>query len=102
MTAYACVASRPRGGRSASAGRRMLIPVMAMAIAVGLAGLAGCAPQGQPHSGGGFLGYGSGEEFDESIRSVAVPIFENRTFYRETEFRLADALVKEIEHRTPY
>lgn len=47
-------------------------------------------------------GYSTGEDFDTSIRSIAVPIFENRTFYRETEFRLTEALTKEIEARTPY
>lgn len=47
-------------------------------------------------------GYSTGEDFDESIRSIAVPIFENRTFYRETEFKLTEALAKEIEARTPY
>lgn len=47
-------------------------------------------------------GYSTGEDFDDSIRSIAVPIFENRTFYRETEFKLTEALTKEIEARTPY
>lgn len=47
-------------------------------------------------------GYKAGETFDTSIRSVAVPIFENRTFYRDVEFKLTEALTKEIESRTPY
>jgi len=42
------------------------------------------------------------ELFAEDVDSVAVPIFENRTFYREVEFKLTEALVKEIEQRTPY
>ena len=47
-------------------------------------------------------GYHAGELFDTSIQSVAVPIFENRTFYREMEFKLSEALTKQIEQRTPY
>ncbi|MEX0741286.1 MAG: LptE family protein [Phycisphaeraceae bacterium] len=58
--------------------------------------LTGCGPNG------GLAGYTTGEAFDESIRTVALPIFDNQTFYRETEFRLSEALAKEIEHRTPY
>lgn len=58
-----------------------------------LAGLGGCASDS---------GYHTGETFDKSIHTVAVPIFANRTFYREIEDRLSEALVKEIEQRTPY
>lgn len=35
-------------------------------------------------------------------QTVAVPIFENQTFYRNVEFDLTEALIKEIETRTPY
>ena len=47
-------------------------------------------------------GYGHKELYDESVHTIAVPIFENKTFYREVEFRLTEALAKEIEQRTPY
>ena len=47
-------------------------------------------------------GYQTNEQFDTSYRSIAVPIFKNRTFYRETEFKLTEALAKQIESRTPY
>ena len=40
--------------------------------------------------------------FPDQYRSVAVPIFENRTFYQGVEFDLGEAMVKEIELRTPY
>ena len=36
------------------------------------------------------------------MQTVAVPIFENRSFERELEFELTEALIKEIELRTPY
>jgi len=47
-------------------------------------------------------GYRHQELFTEEYQTVAVPIFENRTFYRTAEFDLSEALVKEIERRTPY
>ena len=40
--------------------------------------------------------------FPEGISSVAVGVFENSTFERDFEFDLTDALIKEIEARTPY
>ena len=54
-----------------------------------LAPLAGC-------------GYTQKELFPDQYQTVAVPIFENRTFYRHVENDLSEALIKEIEHRTPY
>jgi hypothetical protein len=47
-------------------------------------------------------GYHAGDLYDTSIQTIAVPIFENRTFYRDVEFRLTEALTKQIESRTPY
>ena len=47
-------------------------------------------------------GYTSKELFPTNYNTVAVPIFENRTFYRGMEFELAEAMVKQIESRTPY
>lgn len=57
--------------------------------------LAGCAADpSQGYSTGGFFG-------DES-RSVSAPIFGNQTFYEGLEFDLSEALVKEIQKRTPW
>ena len=47
-------------------------------------------------------GYSSKELFPTQYNTVAVPIFENRTFYRGMEFELAESMVKQIESRTPY
>ena len=55
--------------------------------------LTGCA---------GGSGYRHEVLYDTSIRTVSAPIFMNRTFYREMEFRLSEALAKEIEQTTPY
>jgi len=47
-------------------------------------------------------GYTTKEVYPADVRSVAVPIFENKTFYQGAEFDLTEALIKEIEVRTPY
>ena len=48
------------------------------------------------------VGYSSSSLYATQFRSVAVPIFENNTMVREIEFMLTDAVIKEIESRTPY
>lgn len=63
-----------------------------------LGGPIGCAED----SGGLFSGYQAEELFPEDVHTVAVNIFESRTFYRDIEFELTEALGKEIETRTPY
>lgn len=50
------------------------------------------------------LGYHAGQAalYDCNIHTVRVPIFENRTFVRGLEFQLTQAVVREIELKTPY
>jgi hypothetical protein len=40
--------------------------------------------------------------YREDVRSVAVPIFKNRSFDRGVEFALSKAVINQIEIRTPY
>lgn len=47
-------------------------------------------------------GYSTQELYPDQYLSVAVPIFENRTFYRGVEYDLTEAIIKELEQRTPY
>jgi hypothetical protein len=47
-------------------------------------------------------GYSTTDVFPEHIKTIAVPILGNTTFIRGVEFDLTDALIKEIEARTPY
>jgi hypothetical protein len=48
------------------------------------------------------LGYSSASTFPAQYSTIAIDIFENESFSRDIEFELADALVKEVEARTPY
>lgn len=47
-------------------------------------------------------GYAFDTTFDESIQSVAVPIFRNETTSRGIEVQLTEAVMKEIQQRTPW
>jgi len=47
-------------------------------------------------------GYTTTELYDAQYTTVAVPNFGNRTFHQGIEFELREAVIKEIEQRTPY
>lgn len=66
---------------------RPLLPLILLALM--LTTLSGC-------------GYSGKSLYPTSIRTVAVPIFANRTFRRQWEFRLTEAIDKNIESRTPF
>lgn len=72
--------------------------LLACAVSLGglvvLVGLGGCASS----SGG----YSFNSTFDESINSVAVPIFQNETTSRGLELQLTEAVIKELQGRTPW
>lgn len=40
--------------------------------------------------------------YPEQYHTIAVPVFENRTFYQGVNASLGEALVKRIEQQTPY
>ena len=47
-------------------------------------------------------GYAFSSTFDESIQSVAIPIFKNETTSRGLEVQLTESLIKELQRRTPW
>jgi hypothetical protein len=47
-------------------------------------------------------GYSTTELYPTQYTTVTVPNFENRSNDRAVEFKLREALIKEIEQRTPY
>lgn len=48
------------------------------------------------------VGYSSQSLYRSDIRTVRVPIFQSRDFRRDLEFRLTEAIIKQIESATPY
>lgn len=49
-----------------------------------------------------ILGYTTKPNYDDRIHTVYVPIFKNITYQRGLEFDLTQAVVREIEAKTPY
>lgn len=49
-----------------------------------------------------LLGYTTAPNYDPCIRTVHVPIFKNRTFWRGLEFQLTEAVIREIHAKTPF
>ena len=47
-------------------------------------------------------GYEWSSLYRTDVRTVAVPIFTNKTFYRGVEFQLTKAIVGNLEAQTPY
>jgi hypothetical protein len=47
-------------------------------------------------------GYGWNGLYRQDVKTVAVSIFANRTFYRGIEFNLTKSIVNQLESRTPY
>jgi hypothetical protein len=73
-----------------------LAPLVLLATATGCGyGQAGGGP-------GSFAGYRSGSLYRGDVKTVAVPIFTNRTFRRGVEFYLSKAVVNQLEARSPY
>lgn len=70
----------------------------APAIAVALLTLTGCSYQKSVDAGG----YTHGTVFREGVRTIAVPAFSTKSFSRGDEIVLSQALVTQIESRTPY
>jgi hypothetical protein len=70
--------------------------------------LAGCGYSasdpavGQTGPTGGLAGYQWKSLYRDDVRTVAVPIFSNRSFQRGVEFRLTKAIVNQIESQSPY
>src|SRR5947208_8016260 len=73
-----------------------------MAWCVVLCAIAGLLPSCASDGNFCLFGYTTKPNYDTSIHTVRVPIFKNQTFYRGLEFELTQAVVREIEAKTPY
>jgi hypothetical protein len=69
--------------------------VAAGLVATGLVVLGGCASDPRE-------GYSATNPYASNVKSVAVEIFQNRSYVRSMEFDLAEALTKKIPVSTPY
>lgn len=88
--------------------RRKLSPPAALPILLGVA----CATLCLTPSGCGYHVSGSPENatggyqwstlYRGDVGTIAVPIFQNKTFYRGYEFNLTKAVVSRVQAQTPY
>ena len=67
----------------------------AAALTAALAALPGCSADPS-------AGYSFESSFDASVRTVAVPIFDNTTFETGLETELTEAITKRIQQDTPW
>jgi len=49
-----------------------------------------------------IFGYTTRPNYDPGIRTIRVPIFKNYTYVRGLEFDLTEAVIREIQTRTPF
>jgi hypothetical protein len=64
--------------------------------------LAGCGYQTVGSVDNRTGGYKWSSLYREDINTVAVPVFANKDFRRGVEFRLSEAVIKQMEAHTPY
>lgn len=68
---------------------------LGLMVSAGVMACAGCASDPTQ-------GYSFRSTYGESIRTVAVPVFENRTYAKGIEVALTEAVIKEIQRSTPW
>jgi hypothetical protein len=93
---------RPATARAASAARATLVAAMVATAAIVLPG---CGYRQSDYPGRAERateGYQWRSLYREDVRTVAVPVFGNRSFQRNVEFNLSKAVVNYIESNTPY
>src|SRR5437016_468028 len=83
------------GPRCKALALRYLLPLACAGLALALPA---CSQDGHFT----VLCYTTAHNYDCSIHTVRVPIFDNRTFRRGLEFDLTQAVVRDIQLHTPY
>jgi hypothetical protein len=89
----ACRPNRAWGGGQRTAGCALLRFPPAAVFLLSAFALSGC---------GNVAGYSTQSLFPDSIATVRLEMFDNRSFRRGVEFDFTDALAKRIEGDTPY
>ncbi len=79
-------------------GTRWIRGVGGLLLAGAVAALVGCTGNGHFN----VLGYTTEPNYDSGIHTVYVPIFKNTTLRQNLEFDLTQAVIREIEDKTPF
>jgi hypothetical protein len=64
--------------------------------------LSGCGYQTSGSTDNAPAGYEWSSLYRTDVKTVAVPIFTNRTFFRNVEFDLSKAVANQLEAKSPY
>ena len=81
---------------------RILVTAALLALPLGCGYSPSDPAVGQTGSVGGVGGYQWKSLYRDDVRTVAVPIFSNRSFRRGVEFQLTKAIVNQLEAQSPY
>jgi hypothetical protein len=81
--------------------RRIFIGTFAALLMLGGAGC-GYSQGGDGRKHASVAGYQWRSVYRDDVKTVAVPIFHNRSFRRGVEFSLSKAVVNQLEANTPY
>jgi hypothetical protein len=74
------------------------IPRPASLLVITLTSFCGCAWDGHFS----LFGYTTRPNYDEQIKTVRVTIFKNQTYIRGLEYQLTQAVVRELQWKTPF
>jgi hypothetical protein len=91
---------RPQSA-SSRPGRLPIVALPGLACAAALF-CGGCGYQQSGSMKNAAPGYEWNSLYRTDVRTVAVPIFTNKSFYRGVEFHLSKAIVSNLEAQTPY
>lgn len=95
--------TRAHRRRQARRLRSMVSRIGRWAVASGfIISVTGCGYQQSGSTENAPAGYQWKSLYRGDVRSVAVPIFTNRTFYRGVEFNLTEAVAQQLETHSPY
>lgn len=86
---------------SSAGGCALGAALVTVIISMALTGCANPANSANPAESRGS-GYTMTTLYPDDVASVSVPIFENKTLFTGVERDITDALIKEIQARTPY
>lgn len=74
---------------------RHTLGAVASTVASALLVLSGC-------SSDPTQGYSFANTYDTEARTIQVPIFQNKTYYKGVESELSEAIIKEVQNKTPW
>ncbi len=70
--------------------KKVSLIIATLVVIVSMLGLTGCS------------GYSNGWAYPDNVQTISVKMFDTKSFRRDYEYTLSDAICKQIEVQTPY